>query len=256
MPGQWPLHGALFEMGANPDEVMRLAQQPGYPSTLVYMINGDQRAVLEVILDAPLEIDNTAVGAGGLDASSPLGADTVYDLRVICNHRGDLIALLGSLSGQAPDMPANYQWASPVVGAMVTDSTADNHVLLNPTAGVFRYQDDQFVAMGISPMGVGAYVDMSAFLPWNVAKVFAHHESIHAAAGPYSMSIGPRDVSWSIIAYADNLGNLAGQTTIASSPLDFDAITGDPSTLLYIAWNNLPTYGTDIVLFGFRLKRV
>lgn len=125
-----------------------------------------------VTTSAPVRIDNTKAGVGGLDEGDVL-ADTMYAIYIIADSRGYLpvsaIATLGlniyRVGG--PLMPAGYD-SSRFIGFWATDSNTDwltGYYFGLGNDLLFTYDEPQATSVVAGTSNSYTYVDLLAFVP-------------------------------------------------------------------------------------------
>lgn len=250
------IQGGFFAMGSTPDEEMQLEQDSDWPSVLILMQKGDERGILELNLDgAPLIVDNTASGLGGIDTGS-VAADTVYDLRVVCNEAGDLAGLIATVSGAAPTIPAGYPWVSPVLAAGITDGTSDFVPVYDLGAGEYQIGWGGGFLRGIQVVTLGtgtATVDCSSALPEDYTSfgIVCDLENTNANKSVFNL-IGDDGGALSTQDYG-RINNLPEKVCVE---VQAARVSGGPTNAFrYSHGVSVPTQGFNAYIRWFRIKR-
>jgi len=249
-------------MGANPLNQMQLGQCGCWATTLVLMFLGDQRGILELPLGgAPLVVDRTVVGVGGRDSdiTSPIAGSTVYDLRVVCDLRGEQAGLIATTSGVDPTLPVGYVWQSPVLFVMVTNGAQQLISVADSGNGIVHYDDSGSYGLELLVDGKAVVltpIDCSPALPSEFTRFGIYGTFEHAAVGARVCSLEHNPAHADTIFETIALQSLAGAVEQQHVQVQTHGHP-PPSEALYYQWlGGAPTVGATIWMQWFQIPRI
>lgn len=154
----------------NPDEIINIAagRARDVDNNIDLGVGADYPNLQNVTVTAPLTVNNTLSGVGGLDTGT-VAANTIYAVYLVGDSRyyKPVVGMLSLASNSQPRMPFEYD-SYRKIGYAITDATSD--FLLMNTAGsgherILMFDAPQATSVTAGNSTTYAGVDLSALVP-------------------------------------------------------------------------------------------
>jgi hypothetical protein len=216
--------------------------------------SGTDRMYIQVT--AALTCDIAAAGAGGLDTGAE-AASTCYECRLIYKPSTGTKALLFTVSGSAPTLPAGYTHYSRVITAAANNGSS-NFYAFTQLGGVYEYRgiDRGIVLLGEEGVAkTPTAVDLSKTTP----SVFTEAWGFYRASNSNGTDLVIYIYEDSGGLYAKTFGRagaLAGNNSTWTGLWRIHKRGQTPATCMYYAWTGDAGVGFLPYLHGFSIPGV
>jgi len=236
------------------DQVDLVPSDPEGGCNVPVLIGGQVHVVR---ITSTLSAQLTVSGAGGLDTGAE-AADTLYALRVITKAGGVQPALLYTVDGDAPTLPAGYVGQSLPLHGVVNDDSSNILKFHQVGPGVFLQADSvtymEGLLDGTQNGNVALEVDLEGLVPEDAEEILLWMRAEQTAANSQGVNLFTESAASRIPVSMTGLGDLAGASTHQSAQVRMP-MSATPADSVWYSWGNgTVTGGCDLFVCGWVMK--